>query len=242
MKKVQFNIEKFFKELLKEKDIKNALCNSGHEKFIEPDDNDHQIFKTTGHSDIEANFQNLDKSFKCSPILEIRDTEDSYDFICQYFHLSTKKSKYSFVIVNEKYNSDFESFVLSKHQNIEEKDIKKLSIKVLENLDKGGWYCEEIILNKSYIWGTDEEYKKLISDNIIPNSLKKFFLPILENKKESFTDGDENVDDIEANFTSTIFMINEKDMKKIDNINHFINVKGAVWGRINEKENMKDWL
>jgi len=44
--------------------------------------------------------------------------------------------------------------------------------------------------------------------------LKEFFLPILENKKEFFTDVDDNGDDIKGKFTSTIFMLNEKDMKK----------------------------
>ena len=235
MKKVQFNIEKFFGELLKFKDIEDAIRDSGQETFIESDNEGEEILKTAGHSDIEVNFQNLEKSFKCSPILEIRDTEDdTYDYICQYFHLSTIKSKYSFVIVNEMYNSDFDSSVLSKHQNIEKKDIKNLSIKVLENLDKSECYCEEIILNKSYIWGTDEEYKKLKLNNIIPTSLKEFFLPILQNKKGSFTDEDDNIENIKTNFTSTIFILNEKDMKKIENIKNFTNIKGAIWSRIDE--------
>ena len=213
--KQKFQIDKFFKALQKPyQSIYGAICNSGHEKFIELNDNGEKIFEPSGYSDIEANFQNLDKSFKCSPILEIRDGNDWYYYNCQYFHLSTIKSKYSFVIGNRNFNADFDSFVLSEHQNIEKKDIKNLSIKVLENLDKSERYCEDIYLNKSYIWGTDNEYKKLKSDNIIPPSLKEFFLPILENKKEFFTDVDDNGDDIKGKFTSTIFMLNEKDMKK----------------------------
>ena len=38
MKKVQFNIEKFFKELLKEKDIEDAIRDSGQEIFLESND------------------------------------------------------------------------------------------------------------------------------------------------------------------------------------------------------------
>jgi len=249
MKKPKFNIDKFFKELLKPyNSIYTAICDSGHKKFIELDDNDEKIFEDSGYSDIEANFQNLDKSFKCSPILEIRDGVDNwYYYNCQYFHLSTIKSKYSFVIGNRNFNADFDSFVLSEHQNIEKKDIKNLSIKVLENLDKSERYCEDIYLNKSYIWGTDNEYKKLKSDNIIPPSLKKFFLPMLENKKKGIKEhnkiletGEDPVIDIK-NITSTIYILNEKDIKKIDKIKYFVNVKGAIWGRIDKKKNMVNW-
>ena len=39
-------------------------------------------------------------------------------------------------------------------------------------------------MNNSYIWGSDSEYKSLMSKKILPPSLKKFFLPILKNKKK----------------------------------------------------------
>ena len=114
-----------------------------------------------------------------------------------------------------------------------------MSIKVLENLDnlnKNERYCEQIFLNKSYIWGNEKEYKKMKVDNIIPTSLKEFFLPFLENKKDFFKD-DDDVKDIKK-ITSTIYMLNEKDMKKIDSIKYFSIVKGAIWGRIDRKKNL----
>ena len=39
-------------------------------------------------------------------------------------------------------------------------------------------------MNNSYIWGSDSEHKALMSKKILPPSLKKFFLPILKNKKK----------------------------------------------------------
>ena len=240
MKKPKFQIDKFFKALQKPyQSISGAIRDSGHKKFIELNENGEKIFEDNGYSDIEANFQNLDKSFKCSPILEIRDGNDWYYCNYQYFHLSTTKSEYSFVIGNRNFNADFDSFVLSRHQNIKKEDIKKLSIKVLENLDnlnKNERYCEQIFLNKSYIWGNEKEYKKMKVDNIIPTSLKEFFLPFLENKKDFFKD-DDDVKDIKK-ITSTIYMLDEKDMKKIDSIKYFSIVKGAIWGRIDRKKNL----
>ena len=78
----------------------------------------------------------------------------------------------------------FDLEIIEVFKNIKKKNIKKLSQKVLENIVKNYHYCKWIILNNSYIWGSDSEYKALMSKKILPPSLKKFFLPILKNKKK----------------------------------------------------------
>ena len=243
MKKVQFNIEKFFKELLKEKDIEDAIRDSGQEIFLESND-EYEAFETTMGcgDDIEANFQKLDKSFKCSTILEIYDqVGDIYLYSERIFYLSTIKSKHSFVIHIEQFNSNFDNqYVMSKHKNIEKKDIKNLSKNLFDQWDQSERYCEQIILNNAYIWGTDSEYKKFKSENIIPNSLKKLFLPIFENKKkymESLDDYWEGDDEpLYKYWSSIICILNEKDMNKMGSgqYEELTNIKGAIWSRVDE--------
>ena len=243
MKKVQFNIEKFFKELLKEKDIEDAIRDSGQEIFLESNDEYEAFENTMGcGDDIEANFQRLDKSFKCSTILEINDqVGDIYLYSKRIFYLSTIKSKHSFVIHIEQFNSNFDNqYVMSKHKNIKKKDIKNLSKDLFDQWDQSERYCEQIILNNAYIWGTDSEYKKFKSENIIPNSLKKLFLPIFENKKkymESLDDYWEGDDEpLYKYWSSIICILNEKDMNKMGSgqYEELTNIKGAIWSRIDE--------
>ena len=252
MKKVQFNIEKFFKELLKEKDIEDAIRDSGQEIFLESND-EYEAFETTMGcgDDIEANFQKLDKSFKCSTILEIYDqVGDIYLYSERIFYLSTIKSKHSFVIHIEQFNSNFDNqYVMSKHKNIEKKDIKNLSKNLFDQWDQSERYCEQIILNNAYIWGTDSEYKKFKSENIIPNSLKKLFLPIFENKKKYMEDLNDTLEDDDEPFidigytTSIIYILNEKDMTRMGSAPSFFidgkeeeltNVKDVIWCRVDE--------
>ena len=243
MKKVQFNIEKFFKELLKEKDIEDAIRDSGQEIFLESNDEYETFENTMGcGDDIEANFQRLDKSFKCSTILEINDqVGDIYLYSKRIFYLSTIKSKHSFVIHIEQFNSNFDNqYVMSKHKNIKKKDIKNLSKDLFDQWDQSERYCEQIILNNAYIWGTDSEYKKFKSENIIPNSLKKLFLPIFENKKkymESLDDYWEGDDEpLYRYWSSIICILNEKDMNKMGSgqYEELTNIKGAIWSRVDE--------
>jgi len=243
MKKVQFNIEKFFKELLKEKDIEDAIRDSGQEIFLESNDEYEAFENTMGcGDDIEANFQRLDKSFKCSTILEINDqVGDIYLYSKRIFYLSTIKSKHSFVIHIEQFNSNFDNqYVMSKHKNIKKKDIKNLSKDLFDQWDQSERYCEQIILNNAYIWGTDSEYKKFKSENIIPNSLKKLFLPIFENKKkymESLDDYWEGDDEpLYKYWSSIICILNEKDMNKMGSgqYEELTNIKGAIWSRVDE--------
>ena len=243
MKKVQFNIEKFFKELLKEKDIEDAIRDSGQEIFLESNDEYEAFENTMGcGDDIEANFQRLDKSFKCSTILEINDqVGDIYLYSKRIFYLSTIKSKHSFVIHIEQFNSNFDNqYVMSKHKNIKKKDIKNLSKNLFDQWDQSERYCEQIILNNAYIWGTDSEYKKFKSENIIPNSLKKLFLPIFENKKkymESLDDYWEGDDEpLYKYWSSIICILNEKDMNKMGSgqYEELTNIKGAIWSRVDE--------
>ena len=193
---------------------KKMLEDAGYEELIEPR-GDYSPFSEVGN--IEKDFIRLDKSFKYSPILQIRDNPELDD--CMYYYeeehsyLATKKSEYSFLLGVDSYNSNFDLKVIEVFKNIKKKDIKKLSQKVLKNHHKTFHYCKWIILNNSYIWGSDSEYKALMSKKILPPSLKKFFLPILKNKIKFFKDFGNKPSDIKK-INSAICIINENRIKK----------------------------
>jgi len=196
--------------------IETALEDSGYEEILEPRGNYYPFSKV---NNIEKDFIRLDKSFKYSPILHIRDTPEPDDGMYYYEEehsfLSTKKNEYSFLLRADIYNSsNFNLEVIEVFKNIKKKDIKKLSQKVLKNIKaKSFHYCKWIILNNLYMWGSDSENKALISKLIVPSSLKKFFLPILKNKiKFSKECGNKPSDIKEIN--SMICIHNESRIKK----------------------------
>ena len=192
--------------------IETALEDSGYEEILEPRGNYYPFSKV---NNIEKDFIRLDKSFKYSPILHIRDTPEPDDGMYYYEEehsfLSTKKNEYSFLLRADIYNSsNFNLEVIEVFKNIKKKDIKKLSQKVLKNIKaKSFHYCKFVFLNNSYNWGTDAEYKELMSKNKFPQSLKKHFLPIVKNKiKFSKECGNKPSDIKEIN--SLIAFIDEK--------------------------------
>ena len=194
--------------------ITTALEDAGYEELIDSR-GDYDPFSEVGN--IEKDFIRLDKSFKYSPILQIRDTPELDDGMYYYeeehSYLSTKKSEYSFLLGVDAYNSNFDLEVIEVFKNIKKKDIKKLSQKVLKNHHKTFHYCKWIILNNSYIWGSDSEHKALISKLIVPPSLKKFFLPLLKNKIKFFKECGNKPSDIKK-INSMICILNENKIKK----------------------------
>ena len=195
--------------------IDTALEDAGYWELIKPRGNYDPFSKV---DNIEKDFIRLDKSFKYSPILQIRDVpvpdDAMYYYEAEQGYLSTNKSEYSFLLGVDAYNSNFDLKVIEVFKNIKKKDIKKLSQKVLKNIKaKSFHYCKWIILNNLYIWGSDSENKALISKLIVPSSLKKFFLPILKNKiKFSKECGNKPSDIKEIN--SMICIHNESRIKK----------------------------
>ena len=197
--------------------IDTALEDSGYEKMLKPRGNYYPFSKV---DNIEKDFIRLDKSFKYSPILQIRDVpvpdDAMYYYEAEQGYLSTNKSEYSFLLGVDAYNSNFDLKVIEVFKNIKKKYIKKLSQKVLKNYLKtcrDQRYCKWIILNNSYIWGSDSEHKALMSKKILPPSLKKFFLPILKNKIKFFKDFGNKPSDIKK-INSAICIINENRIKK----------------------------
>jgi hypothetical protein len=195
--------------------ITTALEDAGYEELIDSR-GDYDPFSEVGN--IEKDFIRLDKSFKYSPILQIRDVpvpdDAMYYYEEEHGYLSTKKSEYSFLLGVDAYNENFDLKVIEVFKNIKKKDIKKLSQKVIKNIKAKYWhYCKWIILNNSYIWGSDREHKALISKSIVPPSLKKLFLPILKNKIKFFKDLGNKPSDIKK-INSMICIINENRIKK----------------------------
>ena len=194
--------------------IDTALEDAGYWELIKPRGNYDPFSKV---DNIEKDFIRLDKSFKYSPILQIRDVpvpdDAMYYYEAEQGYLSTNKSEYSFLLGVDAYNSNFDLKVIEVFKNIKKKDIKKLSQKVLKNHHKTFHYCKWIILNNSYIWGSDSEHKALISKLIVPPSLKKFFLPILKNKIKFFKECGNKPSDIKK-INSMICIQNENRIKK----------------------------
>tara|TARA_B100001964_G_C13859915_1_gene434007 strand:- start:131 stop:637 length:507 start_codon:yes stop_codon:yes gene_type:complete len=131
----------------------------------------------------------------------------------EHGYLSTKKNEYSFLLGVENRNDNFDLNVIEVFKNIKKKDIKKLSQKVLKNQSKTWNYCRWIILNNSYIWGSDSEHKALISKLIVPPSLKRFFLPMLKKKIKFYKDCGHKPSDIKK-INSMICILNENRIKK----------------------------
>ena len=215
--KKKFDIHKFL-EFFKY-DVSSALADSKQEEFEGPYFTK-KIGKTPTQNDvdgyflfedlevnerIEKDFQILDKSFRYSPILQIREAEytpevrswnQDYYFNGEYGFLSTQKSKYSYLIRLRDYNQNIELILIKKFININKDTKFKLSnlvLKDLPNQQDGLGHCQYIVLNNSYLWGTQKEYNFLMSDKPrepisvssfgkIPKSLKKHFLPLLEEK------------------------------------------------------------
>ena len=195
--------------------ITTALEDSGYEEILEPRGNYYPFSKV---DNIEKDFIRLDKSFKYSPILQIRDVpvpdDAMYYYEEEHGYLSTKKSEYSFLLGVDAYNNNFALEVIEVFKNIKKKDIKKLSQKVIKNIKAKYWhYCKLIILNNLYIWGSDSENKALISKLIVPSSLKKFFLPILKNKIKFSKECGGKPSDIKK-INSMICILNENKIKK----------------------------
>ena len=186
--KKKFDIHKFL-EFFKY-DVRSALADSNQEEFEGPyftkkigktptqnDVDGYFLFEDIDANErIEKDFQILDKSFKYSPILQIREPEETsevrswnqgYNFNSEYGFLSTQKSKYSYLIRFSDYNENIYLDPIKKFININ-KDAKfKLSNLVLKDLPKQREYlghCQYIVLNNSYLWGTQKEYNFLMSD------------------------------------------------------------------------------
>jgi len=169
---------------------------------------------------LEKDFKRLDKSFNYSPILQIRDTPEPDDGLYYYTeehaYLSIKKNKYSFLISAGDYNNNFNLSITKIFKNIKKKDIKTLSRISLEQhqVGRGGdsHFCKWVFLNNAYNWGTESEYKSLMSKKILPQSLKKHFLSIVENKIKFSKECGNKPSDIKK-INSMIAILNENRIK-----------------------------
>ena len=173
--------------------IDEALEDSGFKELTKPiiSKNESEHIPFNDMDKLLEDFARLDKSFNYSPIFHLRDTPEPddglYFYLEEYAFLSTKKSQYSFLLGANDYNVNPNLYVIKSFKNIEKKEIKALSNIVLKNifnnaLGKNTHYCKWVFLNNSYLWGSASEQKALISKSIFPQSLKEYFLPIVNNK------------------------------------------------------------
>ena len=203
--------------------IDQAVEDAGYKELTETittkDGDEHFPFYNIDR--LEEDFARLDKSFNYSPIFHLRDTPEPddglYFYLEEYAYLSTKKSKYSFLLGADDYNTNPNLYVIKVFKNIKKKDIKTLSNIALKNnfnntLGKDTHYCKWVFLNNAYIWGSESEYKALMSKRIFPQSLKKHFLPIVENKIKFSKECGNKPSDIKK-INSMIAILNESRIK-----------------------------
>ena len=221
--------------------IDQAVEDAGYKELTETittkDGDEHMPFYNIDK--LEEDFARLDKSFNYSPIFHLRDTPEPddglYFYLEEYAYLSTKKSKYSFLLGADDYNTNPNLYVIKVFKNIKKKDIKTLSNIALKNnlnntLGKDTHYCKWVFLNNAYIWGSESEYKALMSKKILPQSLKKHFLPIVENKIKFSKECGNKPSDIKK-INSMIAILNESRIKN-KTFKPFTSKlgKGEVWG------------
>ena len=232
----KFDVNKFFEILSKPKKVKKILNDKGKKYFYRQPYLD-EALEDCGHKhlciidegyveertifneidELENDFKKLDKGINYSPIFQLRDTPEPDDGLYyyreEYAYVSSKKSKYSFLISADDYNVNINVNVDKIFKNISPKDIKNLSQYPLKQDRKDSHFCKWIILNNKYNWGTSKEKKDIKSNELIPDSLKKIFLPVVENKIEFSKDCGNKPSDIKK-VNSIIAILDEKRIKQ----------------------------
>ena len=232
----KFDVNKFFEILSKPKKVKKILNDKGKKYFyrqpyldeaLEDSGHKHLCIIDEGYveertifneiDELENDFKKLDKGINYSPIFQLRDTPEPDDGLYyyreEYAYVSSKKSKYSFLISADDYNVNINVNVDKIFKNISPKDIKNLSQYPLKQDRKDSHFCKWIILNNKYNWGTSKEKKDIKSNELIPDSLKKIFLPVVENKIEFSKDCGNKPSDIKK-INSIIAILDEKRIKQ----------------------------
>ena len=232
----KFDVNKFFEILSKPKKVKKILNDKGKKYFyrqpyldeaLEDSGHKHLCIIDEGYveertifreiDELENDFKKLDKGINYSPIFQLRDTPEPDDGLYyyreEYAYVSSKKSKYSFLISADDYNVNINVNVDKIFKNISPKDIKNLSQYPLKQDRKDSHFCKWIILNNKYNWGTSKEKKDIKSNELIPDSLKKIFLPVVENKIKFSKDCGNKPSDIKK-VNSIIAILDEKRIKQ----------------------------
>ena len=200
----------------------DAIEDAGYKKLLKINkgtEEERDIFDSI--DELNQDFESLSKDLNYSPIFHLRDTPEPddglYYKIEELAYLSSKKSEYSFLLWSEDYNVNKSTEVLKIFKNIKKEDkisFPKIALNqhITGTLGKDTHYCQFAFLNKSYNWGTDDEYKELVSKNKFPKSLKNHFLPIVKNKMEFSKDCGNKPSDIKK-INSLIAIIDEKRIK-----------------------------
>ena len=238
----KFDVNKFFEILSKPKKgrhryLEEALEDSGHKHLCIIDkgyEEERTIFYEI--DELENDFKKLDKGINFSPIFLLIDTPHPDDGLYyakeEYAYVSCKKSKYSFLILAGDYNMNPSITVEKIFKNISLKDIKNLSQYPLKKDRSDSHFCKWIFLNNKYNWGTPKEKKDIKSNESIPESLKRIFLPVVENKIQFSKDCGNKPSDIKK-INSIIAILNEKRIKQQNwNPSYTKLDRGEAWGYV----------
>jgi hypothetical protein len=237
--KKKFDIDKFLKYFKDGNNTGRSLLLSDQEELDGPfktKEND-EYFLFTKHNSIEADFTKLDKSFKYSPILTIKDTPDPddglYFYDCEYGLLSSSKTRYSFLTKFSDYNINCELICFETFENTNSQTKVNLSSYVLADIDKSKHFCKSIFLNNKYKWGSEKEYTELKGGNKFPKSILESFMPLYRNKKIFAKECGASKSEIKE-ITSSIIIMSEEKIKKRQNIKTWSELKGEASYYINE--------
>ena len=204
------------------RDLDTALEDAGYKELLKINkgtEEERNIFDSI--DELNQDFESLSKDLNYSPIFHLRDTPEPDDGLYyemeELAYLSSKKSEYSFLLWSQDYNVNGGTGVFKIFKNIKKKDkisFPKIALNqhITGTLGSDTHYCKFVFLNKSYNWGTDAEYKELVSKNKFPKSLKNHFLPIVKNKMRFSKDCGNKPSDIKK-INSLIAIIDEKRIK-----------------------------
>ncbi len=229
----KFDLDKFVNFFKEGNHPQRALLLSGQDKFGGPfktNEND-EYFLFSEYDKIEKDFKKLDKSFEYSPIIVIRDTPEPddglYYYDCEYGLLSSSKNDYSFLTKFKDYNVNSDLVCIKSFDKLDKDSKSKLSQIILKDIDKKMHYCKWIIMNNQFQWGSNSEYKKIMSKNDFPKSILKYFTPLLKNKKKFAKECGATKEEIKS-VTSTMLFMSEKKIKKRQSIKLWGALKGEA--------------
>ena len=168
--KINFNFNKFIKELATKEHIDLALKKAcgGEQNFQECDDlmrgvrsNSLLLLTDEYMESEETQFKRIDNSFVYKRIMQIM--EEGMDPVYnEYAYLSSSKTDKSFLIKLNHYHSNYDFEKIKVFNKINKKNLKNISNIILKDYDFKNLNCNRVVFNSDYNWKISDLKKKFI--------------------------------------------------------------------------------
>ena len=97
---------------------------------------------------VEKQFKRLDSSFVYTPIMQVFEA----DYFQEYAYLTSKKTKYSFLIYHIQRGMNFTIDALKVYTNIKKTKLKNISNDIIKLINSKDSNCHRLIFNNDYVW------------------------------------------------------------------------------------------